>query len=169
MSLSHPFLGMWLFQSQHGRSLWVSLIEIDYTGYLLSSDVDVIGEYLRNVIHDGMYKFTLRVAIKANRHPKWFIEEERKRASQLRSCYSAGISFVPLVVETIGGWSHEAVETIESIGCLPSQRLGFSASQSISYTFQQLAIRLWNLWRGNACMHTCGLCMARNFTNCLTQ
>ena len=60
-----------------------------------------------------------------------------------------GISFVPLVVETLGGWSHGAVETVEAIGLLKSQRLGLPAPQSISHTFQQLAIILW---RGNTCV-----------------
>ena len=77
------------------------------------------------------------------------VGEERKRASHSSSCHSAGISFVPLVVETLGGWSSEAVETIKAIGRLQGQRLGLPLSESTRHLFQQLAIRLW---RGNACM-----------------
>ena len=77
------------------------------------------------------------------------VGEGRKRASHSSSCHSSGISFVPLVVETLGGWSCEAVETIKAIGRLQGQRLGLPSSESTSHIFQQLAIRLW---RGNASM-----------------
>ena len=79
------------------------------------------------------------------------VGEERKIASHSSTCYTAGISFVPLVMETLGGWSLEAVETIQAIGHLQSQRLGLQSSQTITHLFQQLAIRLW---KGNACMWT---------------
>ena len=45
------------------------LIEADYGGCLLSTDVEDIWEYLRNIIHDGMNKFIPKLTIKANRHP----------------------------------------------------------------------------------------------------
>ena len=77
------------------------------------------------------------------------VGEGRKRASHSSSCHSAGISFVPLLVETLGGWSCEAVETIKAIGRLQGQRLGLPSSETTSHLYQQLAIRLW---RGNATM-----------------
>ena len=40
------------------------------------------------------------------------VEEARKRDCHASVCHSAGISFVPLVVETFGGWSSEEVEIL---------------------------------------------------------
>ena len=79
------------------------------------------------------------------------VEEERKLASPLSACHFIGISFVPLVVRSFGGWSCEAVETIRVIGHLQGQQLGLPISETISHSFQQLGI---HLWRGNACMWT---------------
>ena len=56
---------------------------------------------------------------------------------------------IPLVVETLKGWSQEAVETIKLIGRLQWQRLGLPTSETTAHLFQRLAIQLW---RGNACM-----------------
>ena len=61
------------------------LIEADYSGCLLSSDVEAIWEYLRNTIHDGMNKFIPKVTIKANRHPKWFTKNVRHLIKCCRS------------------------------------------------------------------------------------
>ena len=79
----------------------------------------------------------------------FFSWSRRKRASHSSYCHSSWISFVPLEVETLGGWSCEAVETIKAIGCLQGQRLGLPWSETTSHIFQQLAIRLW---QGNASM-----------------
>ena len=77
------------------------------------------------------------------------VGEERKLASHSAACHSAGLTLVSLVVETIGGWSSEAVKTIRSIGRLQGQRLGLPPDDCICHLFQRLAIRLW---RGNAGM-----------------
>lgn len=97
-----------------------------------------------------MQKLTLQGAAASQGHALE-VGEVRKQASHHSACHSAEISFVPLVVETFGGWSHEAVETIKAIGHLQGQRLGLPTSETISHLFQQLGIRLW---RGNACMWT---------------
>ena len=75
------------------------------------------------------------------------VGEERKRASHAEACRSVGVSFIPLVVESLGGWSEEAVDTISSIGRLLGQRLGIPPSESVRHLFQRCAI---SLWRGNA-------------------
>ena len=46
------------------------------------------------------------------------IGEERKLAAHQSDCQATGISFVPLVVESLGGWCEEAVHTIGRIGRL---------------------------------------------------
>ena len=72
---------------------------------------------------------------------------DRKLAAHAASCWENGVHFVPLMVETLGGWSAEASETITRIGHLLQQQTG--ASLCIRHLFQQLAI---TLWRGNAAL-----------------
>jgi len=75
------------------------------------------------------------------------IGEERKLATHSEACLAAGISFVPLVVETLGGWSDLAAETLSSIGRLLGQRLGIPPAEATRHLFQRCAIALW---KGNA-------------------
>ena len=75
------------------------------------------------------------------------IAEERKFAAHVAACQAAGISFIPLAVETLGGLSVTAADTISSIGRLMGQRFGISPSESTRHLFQRLSI---SLWRGNA-------------------
>ena len=74
---------------------------------------------------------------------------ERKLAAHVVACRAAGIAFVPLVVESLGGWSNEAADTITKIGRRQGQRLGVPPAESIRHLFQRCAIALW---RGNASM-----------------
>ena len=73
--------------------------------------------------------------------------EERKLVAHLGDCRAWGIQFIPLVAETLGGWSSDAIDTISSIGRLQGQRLGIPPSETTHHLFQRLAIALW---RGNA-------------------
>ena len=59
------------------------------------------------------------------------VGEERKINAHAESCHSRDILFVPLVVETIGGWSDEAIKTISHIGHLQGQILGSSPVEVI--------------------------------------
>ena len=52
------------------------------------------------------------------------VGEERKMTAHNAQCQAAGVAFVPLVVETLGGWSQEAVLHISKIGRLVGKRLG---------------------------------------------
>ena len=74
---------------------------------------------------------------------------ERKLAAHAVACRAAGIAFVPLVVESLGGWSNEAADTIAKIGRLQGQHLGVPQAESIRHLFQRCVIALW---RGNASM-----------------
>ena len=42
--------------------------------------------------------------------------EERKMAAHAECCRAIGVSFVPLVMETLGGLSQQAVDTLSSTG-----------------------------------------------------
>ena len=46
------------------------------------------------------------------------VGEERKMAAHAGPCRAAGVTFIPLVVESLGGWSEEAIYIIKSIGRL---------------------------------------------------
>ena len=63
------------------------------------------------------------------------------------ACRSVGVSFVPLMVESLGGWSELASKTISNIGRHLGQRLGVPPSDSIKHLFQKCSVALW---RGNA-------------------
>ncbi len=72
---------------------------------------------------------------------------ERKMTAHAEDCRAIGVIFVPIVVESLGGWSQEAIQIIRSIGRLQGQRLGTSPADSTRHLFQRLAI---SLWKGNA-------------------
>ena len=75
------------------------------------------------------------------------VGEERKCAAHAEACHAVGVSFVPLVAESIGGWSEEAALTISEIGRLQGQRLGIPPSETTHHLFHRFSI---SLWKGNA-------------------
>ncbi len=70
-----------------------------------------------------------------------------KIATHAEACRAVGVSFLPLAVESLWGWSQEAILTIASIGRLQEQRMGIPPADSIRHLFQHLPI---SLWMGNA-------------------
>ena len=77
------------------------------------------------------------------------VGEERKMAAHNEAFRSVGVVFIPLVVESLGGWSEETVHNIFKIGHLLGLRTGAPPSVSTHHLFQRLAI---SLWRSNATM-----------------
>ena len=75
--------------------------------------------------------------------------EERKMATHAASCRAVGVSFIPLAVESLGGWSDLAAKTISRIGRLLGQRLGISPSITSCQLFQRCSVLLC---RGNAAL-----------------
>ena len=74
----------------------------------------------------------------------------RKLTSHLANCRAAGVEFVPIVAETLGGLAEDTVNTVRAIGKAIAQRTGpHVSSTSTSQLFHRLAIALW---RGNACL-----------------
>ena len=63
------------------------------------------------------------------------VGEERKIAAHAEACRTVGVSFVPLVVESLGGWSDEASDTIANIGrlALAQKSLGLNELMFNSY------------------------------------
>ena len=73
------------------------------------------------------------------------VAEQRKRAKHQSHCDSAGIDFMPLVLESFGGWGEEAIATLKKIAVyLPTVDPTTKPSRHL---FQRLAI---TLQRGNA-------------------
>ena len=70
------------------------------------------------------------------------VGKERKRASHAEACHSVGVNFIPLVVESLGGWSKEAADTISSIGRLLGQRWE-SLLVNLSDTFSSNVLYLY--------------------------
>ena len=77
------------------------------------------------------------------------VGEYHKHSAHSDACREVGVSFVPLLVETISGWSEMASQTITSIGCLLGQCLRSNSEDTIHHLFQCLSI---SLWRGNSTM-----------------
>ena len=61
-------------------------------------------------------------------------------------CRAAGVTFIPLVVESLGGWSEEAIQTIKSIGQLQGQRLGIPPTLNNAQSVPATS----SLWKGYA-------------------
>ena len=75
------------------------------------------------------------------------VAEDRKRAAHHANCGAAGVVFLPITVEALGGWIEGAVFHISKIGRLMGQRLGLPPNETTKHLFQRLAICLW---KGNA-------------------
>ena len=75
------------------------------------------------------------------------VREQQKRRCQHNAFHEAGIHFIPLAVETFGGWSQEAAATIRQFGKLQAYRLCLP-SHCILHLFQRLSLTLWrrNAW-----------------------
>ena len=77
--------------------------------------------------------------------------EERKYSRHGESCNAQGITFIPLAVETLGGWSATALKTLSRIAILADSRRGTSRDVMVATPrlMQQLSVCLM---RGNANM-----------------
>ena len=75
------------------------------------------------------------------------VGESRKRYLHHAPCASAGISFIPLLFESLGGLSSLSSQTISAIGLHLGQRIGVSPADTRRQLYQKCSI---SLWRGNA-------------------
>ena len=72
----------------------------------------------------------------------------RKLAAGLPACRAAGVEFIPLMVETLGGWSSETIRNVKKIGQSLGQRCSPAfPAETVKHLFGRLAMVLW---RGNA-------------------
>ena len=50
--------------------------------------------------------------------------EERKMAAHAEGSGAVGVDFIPLVLESVGGWGRDLIETVKSLRRLHAQHLG---------------------------------------------
>ena len=78
---------------------------------------------------------------------------EMRKTSKIRAhfdhCRAQGISFKPLVVETLGGWDADALKHLKLLGRHNARRWGKTDSIEIKRFFQRLSVALQ---RGNAAL-----------------
>jgi hypothetical protein len=64
-------------------------------------------------------------------------------------CRQAGMVFIPMVVETLGGWHESAILQIKKLGAALARHTGEEESEKIRHLYQRLAILLV---KGNAAL-----------------
>ena len=57
-------------------------------------------------------------------------------------CRLAGMVFVPLVVDTLGGWEEQAVLQIKKVGAALARQTGQDEGEKQRHLFQRLAVLL---------------------------
>jgi len=72
-----------------------------------------------------------------------------KCRNTLQACQSEGIAFIPLPVETLGGWHEKAVNQIQKLGRALARCTGKDEEEEMRHLFQKLGVLLV---RGNAAM-----------------
>ena len=69
---------------------------------------------------------------------------QRKLSSHLSNCRSAGLKFIPLVFESLGGLAEDSVSTLRSLGRSIALRTGpLDASVCSKQLFYRAAVALW--------------------------
>ena len=67
----------------------------------------------------------------------------------LEPCQREGIAFIPLPVETLGGWHEKAVEQLKKLARAQARSTGKDEDDAIRHLFQRLAVMLV---KGNAAL-----------------
>ena len=79
------------------------------------------------------------------------VAEKRKRAVHFEDCRRVGVSFLPLAVETLGGWSQDA---LRAIGRHLASRFGLPPGEVSHHLLQRLSVTLWRfnaqMWLGRS-------------------
>ena len=72
-----------------------------------------------------------------------------KCRTTLQACEREGIAFIPLPVETLGGWHEKAVDQIRKLARALARNTGKEEEESTRHLFQRLGVLLV---RGNAAL-----------------
>lgn len=73
----------------------------------------------------------------------------RKLRTHDAACRKEGLSFLPLVVETLGGWEDSALTFVRRLAAAQASRVGSDPGQATLHLLQRLGMCLW---RGNSAM-----------------
>ena len=73
----------------------------------------------------------------------------RKCRQTLQACEAEGIVFIPLPVETLGGWHDRAVDQIRKLARAVARNTGREEDEAIRHLFQRLGVLLM---KGNAAL-----------------
>ena len=103
---------------------------------------------LNITIISPLQQATLQGAATTQNHAL-LVGEAREFTAHDTQCQSAGITFIPITFEALGGMSSLAADTIAKIGRLLGQRLGLPPQQPTHHLFQWLSV---SLWRCNAAL-----------------
>ena len=100
-------------------------------------DVSLVSPTKDNVLH------------RAAEFPAAAIEMRKasKNSQHFDHCRSQGIAFMPLVVETFGGWDGEAVKLLKDMARQCARRWRRNGADEMKYFFQRMSVALQ---RGNA-------------------
>ena len=63
------------------------------------------------------------------------------------ACRREGLVFLPMPVESLGGWHEQAVEQVKKIGAALARQTGQEEGEAVGHLFQRLSVLLM---RGNA-------------------
>ena len=77
------------------------------------------------------------------------VAADRKMTLHSSRCHQVGIHFLPLPVNSLGGWSSLAISTLKDIAFRQATFLDIPPGPCIQHLFQRLSI---GLWQGNASM-----------------
>ena len=75
--------------------------------------------------------------------------QKRKLDKSWEACHRQGIEFIPIAVESLGGWHKSAIAQISKLGSALARQNGDDESVTIRRLFQQLSVALM---RGNAAL-----------------
>ena len=72
---------------------------------------------------------------------------KRKVQGAARACQDQGIAFLPIAIETLGGFHKVAIEQVKRIGVAVARHQGVLETFAVKQLFQRLSL---TLMRGNA-------------------
>ena len=91
--------------------------------------------------------FQLRLTLAVN--PNLILEPclNRKMRGTAEACHRQGVAFMPLVVESYGGWHEMGVREVERLGAALARQSGQEEDEAVRHLWGKLGILLQ---RGNA-------------------
>ena len=73
----------------------------------------------------------------------------KKLDKSWQPCNLQGITFIPVAVESLGGWHKAAIAEVKKLGCAKARQMGEEESVEVQRLFQKLSVALM---RGNCAL-----------------